>query len=197
MIKYLIVLLAVLACNSYSQNLSLYGKVKDTEGRALPGVNVTIQGLNRGDAAGSDGSYEIKGLVKGNYVVRFSMIGFSEIKKEVILLANTKLDAVLTTEAYKTEQVIVSASKHEQILLNLPVSADLLENKELLRYNYTNIRDAFKYVSGINLVDDQMSIRGSSGYSRGAGARVLVAIDGIPFYTGDTGEIIWEAMSRK
>jgi iron complex outermembrane receptor protein len=44
------------------------------------------------------------------------------------------------------------------------------------------------------MVEDQISIRGSSGYSRGAGTRVLVAIDGIPFYTGDTGEIIWEAV---
>jgi outer membrane cobalamin receptor len=49
-------------------------------------------------------------------------------------------------------------------------------------------------VPGVNLVDDQLSIRGSSGYSRGAGARVLMAIDGLPFYTGDTGEIIWEAV---
>jgi iron complex outermembrane receptor protein len=41
---------------------------------------------------------------------------------------------------------------------------------------------------------DQVSIRGSSGYSRGAGSRVLVAFDGIPMYTGDSGEIIWEVI---
>ncbi len=42
------------------------------------------------------------------------------------------------------------------------------------------------------MTDDQISIRGSSGYSRGTGARALMAIDGLPFYTGDTGEIVWE-----
>jgi iron complex outermembrane receptor protein len=42
------------------------------------------------------------------------------------------------------------------------------------------------------MLGDQISIRGSSGYSRGAGTRVLLEIDGIPYYTGDTGEIIWE-----
>jgi len=44
------------------------------------------------------------------------------------------------------------------------------------------------------MTDDQISIRGSSGYSRGAGSRVLLAIDGLPFYTGDTGETIWEVV---
>ena len=42
------------------------------------------------------------------------------------------------------------------------------------------------------MVADQVSIRGSSGYSRGAGTRVLVEIDGFPIYSGDTGEITWE-----
>ena len=56
------------------------------------------------------------------------------------------------------------------------------------------MEDALRYVPGINMVDDQISIRGSSGYSRGTGSRVLLALDGLPFYTGDTGETIWEAI---
>jgi iron complex outermembrane receptor protein len=42
------------------------------------------------------------------------------------------------------------------------------------------------------MTEDQISIRGSNGYSRGTGSRALLAIDGLPFYTGDSGDIIWE-----
>jgi outer membrane receptor protein involved in Fe transport len=42
------------------------------------------------------------------------------------------------------------------------------------------------------MTEDQVSIRGSNGYSRGTGSRALLAIDGLPFYTGDSGDIIWE-----
>jgi iron complex outermembrane receptor protein len=51
-----------------------------------------------------------------------------------------------------------------------------------------------RFVPGVTITEDQISIRGSSGYSRGAGARALVTIDGLPFYTGDTGEIVWEML---
>ena len=44
------------------------------------------------------------------------------------------------------------------------------------------------------MIQYQVNIRGSSGYSRGTGTRVLLLFDGMPFLTGDAGEIIWEAI---
>ena len=43
-------------------------------------------------------------------------------------------------------------------------------------------------------MQDQVNIRGSSGYSRGVGSRVLILIDGLPYITGDTGEIPWKTV---
>ncbi len=74
----------------------------------------------------------------------------------------------------------------------MPVSASLIDFSEFSRKNFVKLDQALRYVPGVNITMDQVSIRGSSGYSRGAGTRVLVAIDGVPLYTGDTGEIIWE-----
>jgi len=41
----------------------------------------------------------------------------------------------------------------------------------------------------VNITGSQLNIRGSSGYSRGAGSRVLMLLDGVPFIAGDTGEL--------
>jgi outer membrane receptor for ferrienterochelin and colicins len=194
-VLYLIILcLLSFALESYSQTYSIYGNVKDAEGKALPGVNVIVTGLNTGDATNVKGDYTVKGLEKGEYTLQFSAIGFRRVTRKVNLMKDTRLDVMLETEAFITEQVIVSAGKHEQRLSDLPVSAAIIDNKDMLRFNHSNLRDALKYIPGVNLVEDQLSIRGSSGYSRGAGSRVLMAIDGLPFYTGDTGEIIWEAI---
>ncbi len=54
--------------------------------------------------------------------------------------------------------------------------------------------DALRYVPGVNMLQDQVNIRGSSGYSRGVGSRVLLLLDGLPYLTGDTGEIHWETL---
>ncbi len=92
----------------------------------------------------------------------------------------------------QSQQVVVTAGKYEQKISDLPVSADIIPSDEFSKKNFTNFEDALRYAPGVNMTSDQISIRGSSGYSRGAGSRVLLALDGIPFYTGDTGETIWE-----
>ena len=104
------------------------------------------------------------------------------------------VDIVLIENPVETEQVIVTAGKYEQKISELPVSAEVLGEDLISKKNFTNLEDALKYIPGINMTEDQISIRGSSGYSRGAGSRVLLAIDGLPFYTGDTGETIWEVI---
>ena len=45
-----------------------------------------------------------------------------------------------------------------------------------------------------NMNSTQMNIRGSSGYSRGVGSRVLFLIDGIPILTGDTREVSYDVI---
>ncbi|MBI3194667.1 MAG: TonB-dependent receptor, partial [Ignavibacteriae bacterium] len=45
----------------------------------------------------------------------------------------------------------------------------------------------------VSFVQSQVNIRGSTGYSKGVGTRVLILVDGLPMLSGDTGEIIWES----
>ena len=104
------------------------------------------------------------------------------------------MEIILTPAIIESGQVIITANKYEQDISELPVSAEIIPSEKLARKNYTNLEDAMRYVPGVNMISYQISIRGSSGYSRGAGTRVLLAYDGIPFYTGDTGEIIWESI---
>jgi outer membrane receptor for ferrienterochelin and colicins len=191
---FLFLALILLVVDIQAQTYIVYGVIKDTEGRTLPHVNVIVTELSTGAASDVKGAYSIKGLKPGEYTLEFSSIGYRKVVRSIELNRDTRLNVVMQTEAVSTDQVVVSAGKHAQRLSDLPVSAAVLESRDILRYNHSNLRDALKYVPGVNLIEDQLSIRGSSGYSRGAGARVLMAIDGIPLYTGDTGEIIWEAI---
>jgi iron complex outermembrane receptor protein len=94
---------------------------------------------------------------------------------------------------YKIEfSAIGFAGKYEQKKSDLPVSVEIISRTEFTEQNFSNLEDALRYVPGVNMTEDQISIRGSSGYSRGAGSRALLAIDGLTFYTGDTGETVWE-----
>lgn len=182
------------AATMFAQSGSLTGYVYDQNGKPLPGANVVITGKNTGGAADEYGFFEIDNLSYGTYTLEVSSIGFEKKTVENILFNEnySPLEIYLEEQPVVTEQVVISAGKYEQNIDDLTVSTSVIPPEIIEQRNFTKLDDVLRYVPGVSMTHDQLSIRGSSGYSRGAGTRVLVAIDGVPIYTGDTGEIIWE-----
>jgi iron complex outermembrane receptor protein len=158
------------------------------------GVNIVISGTQYGVSTNANGGYKISNLEPGNYKIEFSAIGFEKRSFEDIIIKDRsiRLDVKLKFTAIEWDEVLVTAGKYEQKKSDLPVSVEIISGTEFTEQNFSNLEDALRYVPGVNMTEDQISIRGSSGYSRGAGSRALLAIDGLTFYTGDTGETVWE-----
>jgi outer membrane receptor for ferrienterochelin and colicins len=190
MIKLL--LITIISVFSLFAQYNITGRITDKEGNGIEGVNIFLIGEGRGGATNGKGEYSINNIPMGEYKLQASGVGFRSVIRNVNLQSNLIIDLILETEAVRQGEVIVTAGKHQQLRIDLPVSAEVLGGDYLIKRNIVNIRDILGNASGVTMVDDQVNIRGSSGYTRGAGTRVLVAIDGIPMYTGDTGEIIWE-----
>ncbi|MCW8804255.1 MAG: TonB-dependent receptor, partial [Ignavibacteriaceae bacterium] len=178
------------------QTYSIIGRVVDSKDKAIPGVNIVLINTNFGAASDEEGNYEITNLTPGTYTVEFSAIGYEKLKNENVIVQSESiiLNIVLREAVIISEEVLITAGKYEQKKSDLPISAEIISGKELTERNFSNLEDAIRYVPGVTMTEDQVSIRGSSGYSRGTGSRALLAIDGLPFYTGDTGEIVWEML---
>ncbi len=196
MMKFIsFILLSLLpVCHIFAQNYSISGIVTDSLENPLQHVNIIIEETGYGAASDENGSYKIDDLEPAVYSIRFSAIGYYTVFENRINLLNGAviLNVILKEQIIESEEVVVTAGKYEQKISELPVSAEIIRGTEFSEKNFSNLEDALRYVSGVNMTDDQISIRGSGGYSRGAGSRALLAIDGLPFYTGDTGEIVWE-----
>jgi iron complex outermembrane receptor protein len=192
---YFLLIYLCIVQNIFPRAAGISGKVTDQNLIPLAGVNIIVDGSNVGTVTDDEGNYNISGIKPGEYEISFSYIGYKgEVRKVSVKDINITIDVILHEEAVESGQVIVTAGKYEQRINELPVSASVMPAEVLSRKNFINLEDAMRYLPGVNMTDDQMSIRGSSGYGRGAGTRVLLAIDGLPFYTGDTGEIIWESI---
>ncbi len=177
-----------------AQDFSISGKVTDSNGQILAGVNVILSDKNLGTNTDVYGFYRIPNLAPGIYSLEFSMVGYKKVIKDQVVISNNSitLNVELEETLIQSEQIVITAGKHEQKISELPVSTVVLNDKQITDRNFISLDQAMRYAPGVSVNQDQISIRGSSGYSKGAGTRVLVAIDGIPLYTGDTGEIIWE-----
>ena len=179
---------------SLGQSYSISGVVVDTLNNPLARVNIFLVGTNYGASSDDNGRYLIQNVPPSEYKIEFSAIGFEKFRLDNALIVDKSLiiDVVMREIIIESEEVLVTAGKYEQKKSDLPVSAEIISGTEFLEKNFSNLEDALRHVPGINMTEDQISIRGSSGYSRGAGSRALLAIDGLTLYTGDTGEIVWE-----
>lgn len=190
--KLILTFTILLTQTGFTQTFEITGRVTDPEFTPIPGVNVYLVNTTFGDATNEKGIFQIKNISAGNYELEISAIGYSKKRQKITVDKNIKIDFILIPEAIKTDEIIVTAGKYEQKKSELPVSTEIIYGTKLIERNFRNLESAMRFVPGVNMTEDQISIRGSSGYSRGAGARALVTIDGLPFYTGDTGEIVWE-----
>ena len=175
------------------QTGSINGYVNDNTGQPVVGANVIINGTNYGAVSNDKGEFVIEHISYGKYTLTISFIGFNKEKVSIIFDKNYQpINIILHPSSLETEQVIVSAGKYKQKLSDVTVSTAILEPEVLSQNNILQLDEALRYVPGVNVELNQVNIRGSSGYSKGAGTRVLVAVDGVPIYTGDTGEIVWQ-----
>jgi iron complex outermembrane receptor protein len=190
--------LAVSGQCAFASGGSIAGRVTGKgDSEPLVGVTVLLQGTVRGTTTNTKGEYRITGVSPGICTLLFSMVGYQrETRADVAVEEGkeTALNVSMIQTPVQTEQIVVTASRREQSLQEVPVSISVLEASELQMRNAQTIDDALRYVPGVNITGGQVNIRGSSGYSRGAGSRVLLLLDGVPFIAGDTGELVFESI---
>lgn len=162
----------------------------------LLGATILIQGTVLGASTDAAGKYRITNVPPGRQTITISMLGFQKERREISVAAEKTitLDLALKEIPLQADEVVVTASKRPQSLEEVPVSLSLLEGKEIERRTIVQLDQALRYVPGVNMTESQVNVRGSSGYSRGFGTRVLLLVDGIPLLTGDSGEIKFDAV---
>lgn len=193
-------LLIVAYGNLHAAGGTLVGRVTgrgEGEGEGLVGATVLLQGTVRGTTTNAKGEFRITDLPPDTYGLIFSMVGYQRVTRSGVVVEEgkeTHVDVGMTQTPIPSEQIVVTASRREQSLQEVPVSLSVMDAAEIEQRNSLTVDDALRYVSGVNLTGGQANIRGSSGYSRGAGSRVLMLVDGVPFIQGDTGELNFESI---
>ncbi len=194
----LLVLLSVVPGYAPAAGGSVAGRVTARDsGEPLVGATVMVQGTVRGTTTNLKGEFRLSGLPAGRHSLLVSMVGYRrETVADILVEEGTEksVSVTMTPAPIQTDQIVVTASKRPQSLEEVPVSISTIDAAAISERHTVTIDDALRYIPGVNLTGAQVNIRGSSGYSRGAGSRVLLLLDGVPFLAGDSGELDFEAI---
>lgn len=200
--KYAILLLFFVGIlSSYSQEITVKGKVSDSNGGLLPGVNILVKGTKNGSSTGGDGSFTIKAQ-KGD-VLEVSYIGFDT---KNIKISGPTLNVVLneSSQALK-EVVIVGALGRTLDKSSLGYSVQTIKGQEVADTQRPNFVTALQgRVAGLTVT----STAGAPGASAAIQLRgvnsisgnnsPLYIVDGLPVNneTLNQGSLISDAANR-
>jgi iron complex outermembrane receptor protein len=190
----LFIIFGLLICctNLHAQTGLVRGKVYDAEtNELLPGVNILTDSIY-GTSTDSEGGYILE-LEAGEHQLIYRYIGFSEEKLTVQLKVNQTIqrDIYMSVRQIELDAAVVTAGKYKQKLSDITVSMAIIQPEFIENTNTVNMADAISKQPGVDIIDGQPSIRGGSGYSYGAGSRVMVLVDGLPMLTADVNEVKW------
>jgi outer membrane receptor protein involved in Fe transport len=193
--RYTFIVLAVFLDSflniTFAQGI-IEGKVFDNNTHELLRAVYVIY-KNQGTITDQSGTFLISSDT-GKVNITFRFIGYKPVTKTINLSSGDtiKLNIGLETDVLEIGQIVISANKTEQRVAELTVSMDVLKSKDFLNTHITDAKELITKTPGIEVMDGQASIRGGSGFSYGAGSRVLALVDGLPIISPDAGNIKWE-----
>ena len=183
--------MATLAANSANSGI-LKGRILDNEKKPLPSAVIVLDDNQQSIIADADGFYSFANLPSGKHNLEVSYIGYVPVSRSVsvvespvtadIVMADTstELNEVVVTGVFSGQHKAINAQKNNLNITNI-VSAD-----QIGKFPDSNIGDALKRISGINVQYDQGEAR--FGQVRGTPAEFSsVTINGsrLPSAEGD------------
>ena len=159
-----LVALVVLVSFAWTQTTGkIRGTVSSSDGQALAGANVMVDGTSKGAATDSDGKFTILSVEAGTYSVTASYIGYqssSESNVSVKVDLTTPLDFSLSASAVEGETVTIVGEKRliEKSATN---SVRSVSAEEIGNSASRSVSGMLDMQAGVNITNGRLSIRGS------------------------------------
>ncbi|PSL50346.1 iron complex outermembrane receptor protein [Chitinophaga niastensis] len=174
---YLVMLLLLPAIIQAQNELS--GIIKDAKsGMALPGVFIYIPDLETGAVSDVKGSYAIKNIPSGFFLIETSIIGYARQIDNISIKGKTQKNYSLTISQAELQEIILTGVSSATEWRKNPVPSTILTQKNLLQNVSGNIIDALQTAPGVSQITEGPAI--SKPVIRGLGYnRVVVVNDGV------------------
>lgn len=154
--KYICVCLLFMGILFSQQSGILRGKVTDRlTGEALQGANIIAAGSGQGVSSDMIGNYSLP-LPAGNQTVIFSFIGYKRITRSFQIEPGKNIDfsAEMEVSAGELDKVVVTATRTEKNLHELPTKVTVLDNADFVYGSALSLSDALSFQNGVRIEVD-------------------------------------------
>lgn len=171
--------------------LRVQGVVRDADAKD-PLTGATIQVGTKATSANLDGSFSMD-LPEGIFNVSVSYVGYEprELTMEVKSGVTNWWEIELVQSSVILKTATVTSGRYSRPLAETTVSLEILQPAFIEHTHAASMDEALNRLPGVHMLDGQANIRGGSGFSYGAGSRVMLLIDDVPALQADAGYPNW------
>ncbi len=166
----------------------LSGHVINDNHESVPNASISIRGTSSGTTTDSTGHFSLVINQKFPFAVIISSVGFAPQELEVKNL-NTKLSVQLTTQTYIANEVVVTASRHNEKLMQSPVTIEKLDIRALKETPSASFYDALGNVKGVQLTTSSLTFKvpNTRGFNAPNNFRFMQVVDGVDVQSATLG----------
>ena len=178
-----ILLLGLIAFSSVAMvaQTIVTGTVTDLKtGDTLPGANIKISRKAVGTTTGFDGNFVLNVADKPPFTIEISVLGFKTEKVE-ILNNNQKLDIGLTENETSLDEIVVSASRTPERIMESPVSIERMDTRAIKNTSAPSFYDGLENLKGVDVNTNSLTFKSvnTRGFATFSNTRFMQLVDGM------------------
>ena len=153
------IFMGLLVLAAFMQSLALYGQssttisgkvVDNATGETLPGVNIRVKDKVVGTITNAQGDFSITINQAPPVTLIFSFVGYTPQELEVNQASLTGVEIRMEEQVIFGQEVVVSASRVEESILQSPVSIEKLDILDIQNTAATSFYDGLANLKGID-----------------------------------------------
>lgn len=147
---------------------------------SLPGTNVAVVGENIGTISDADGKFILIANKQLPFEIEISSVGFASQKVQ-ITKKNQVVNLSLTQEENRLDEIVVSASRTPERIIESPVTIERMGLKEIRNTSSPSFYDGLENLKEVHFNTSSLSFKSinTRGFAAVANTRFMQLVDGM------------------
>ncbi len=175
------VLASMISLTVFAQNPTISGKIMNSQSKeSIEAVSIGIKGTSVGTFSNDKGDFKLSVSQKFPITLIINSIGFNP-QELVVESAVQDLNVQLLTKSILGQEVVVSASKVPQKILESPVSIERISSASIKNSAVSSYYDILSSLNGVDFTTSSLTFKTPStrGFNGSGSTRVNQIVDGM------------------
>lgn len=178
--KLLLVAFAMFSSVIMFAQTTVTGTVTDANGEPLPGANIKVERKSVGTNSDFDGKFILKVADTPPFNIEISTLGYKTLKV-AITKNNQVVSAVLTENATSLDEVVVSASRTPERIMESPVTVERMDIRAIRNTSSPSFYDGLENLKGVDINSNSLTFKSvnTRGFATFSNERFMQLVDGM------------------